>query len=281
VCSSDLRRRPWLAAGWLWYLGVLVPMIGLVQFGSHAMADRFAYLPLVGLALALVWTARDLSARWPRGLRRSALAACSLALVLAAWQAKMQAGVWLDSETLYRSALAVTGPNALVEYNLGTVLAARGQDDTAVAHYRRALAVDPSDASARFNLGNSLLRLKRYSEAAEEFRLLTTREHADTGAWFNRGETEARLGRWGSAEVSFRQALAAGGGAEAAYRLGLALLAQGRNGDAGEAFHHALRLQPDHGGARAALAGAQTARGDKDAREPGARQRPRRPGKAK
>jgi tetratricopeptide (TPR) repeat protein len=272
------RQRPWLTTGWLWYLGVLVPMIGLVQFGSHAMADRFVYLPLVGLALALVWSACNLSAGRLGKPHRTLLTAFLLAVILLAWKARIQVGVWRDSETLYRHSLAITGPNALVDYNLGTVLAAKGREAEAVAHYRRALAADPTDAAARFNLGNALLRLERYPEAAGEFRLLTAGEHADRGAWFNRGETEARLGQWGNAEASFRQAFAAGGGAEAAYRLGLTLLAQGKDGEAGEAFHQALRLQPDHGGARAALAGAHKARGSGDVREPGSGRRAQRRG---
>ena len=250
------RRRPWLATGWLWYLGVLAPMIGIVQFGSHAMADRFVSLPLVGLALALAWTARDLSLCWPRGLRLAALALCLLAAVLAAGRTRSQLALWRDSETLYRHALRVTGPNAIVDYNLGTLLAARGEDATAVAHYRRALESDPTDAAARFNLGNALLRLKRNPEAAEEFRRLTEGRDADQGAWFNRGEAEARLGRWREAEASFRQALAAGGGAEAAYRLGLTLLSQGRGQPAREALLEALAREPGHAGAREALARA-------------------------
>ncbi len=203
------RRAPALAAGGLIFTLLLLPTLGLLRVGSQALADRYVYLGLPWLWAGIAWTAVGAIRGRPR-LRRAALAAGCAAVLILAWRAQVQAGFWRDSETLYRRALAVTGPNSLVEYDLGNVLAALGQHAEAIEHYRRALAIDPADSSPRFNLGNSLLRLERYPEAAEAFRQITARYPDDKEAWFNRGEAERRMGRWEQAEVSFRRAIGAG-----------------------------------------------------------------------
>ena len=136
------RKCPYLLFGWLWYLGTLVPVIGLVQVGSQAMADRYTYLTQIGLYMAIAWGAADVAGSWP--YRRWPLAAVSAlvvaGLMVCAWQ---QTRHWRDSETLWTHTLACTSQNPIAHNNLGIALAGRGQVDEAIAHYRKALEIKP------------------------------------------------------------------------------------------------------------------------------------------
>ena len=149
------RRYPYLLMGWLWYLGMLVPVIGLVQLGSQAMADRFTYLPQIGLCIALAWAATDVCRslsyrRWLCGI----VSALVLAVLMGcAWR---QTSFWHDSETLWTHTLACTSQNSVAHNNLGNALAGRGQVDEAITHYQKALEIKPDYAEAHNNLGNAL-----------------------------------------------------------------------------------------------------------------------------
>lgn len=150
----ERARRAYLLAGWLWFLGMLVPVIGIVQVGSQAHADRYTYLPSVGVTLALVWLAAD-------GLR-SAPRWCGAALTLAvatplAVQSHALVRTWKDSSTLFERALAVGEESALVRQSLGRVLAERGELDGAIVHLRRAIELQPDFAAAHGGLGAALL----------------------------------------------------------------------------------------------------------------------------
>ena len=146
------RRAPWLLIGWLWFLGTLVPVIGLVQVGRQAMADRYLYIPSIGLFLALVWGISELLRD-----RRALLAALStvvlLALATGTW---VQTGTWRDSVTLYRHALAVTRDNYVAHVGLAKALAARRDWSGAVEQYRQALALRPEFQEARRGLEAAL-----------------------------------------------------------------------------------------------------------------------------
>ncbi|HTX34632.1 MAG TPA: tetratricopeptide repeat protein [Bryobacteraceae bacterium] len=158
------KQRPYLAVGWLWYLGMLVPVIGLVQVGVQAMADRYTYVPLVGLSLALVWLAADLVEPHP-ALRTAAAATAVAALVALAGAAYRQTAYWKDSRTLFEHTLAVTRNNHLIQNNLGVIVARDGDSARAVALYRAALATAPDYAEARANLGHELVKSGHLDEA--------------------------------------------------------------------------------------------------------------------
>ncbi len=151
------RRRPYLLVGWLWYLGILVPVIGLVQVGLQAMADRYTYLTQIGLYISLVWAGADLCRSWSyrRWLCR---AASSLVLVILMGCAWRQTSFWCDSEALWTHALACTSWNKVAYSNLARALADRGQVDAAIAHYQKALEIKPDFAEAHYSLGNALAR---------------------------------------------------------------------------------------------------------------------------
>ena len=148
------RTQPWLLIGWLLFLGMLVPSLGLVQVGCQARADRFTYLAQIGLFVALVWSADRL---WPRtALRLRAPAAAALLIVLGAMSAR-QVGVWSDSETLFEHSLAVTGSNPHMLDLAANVHARRGDRETAIRYWRHSLALLPDNPATLHELRLALL----------------------------------------------------------------------------------------------------------------------------
>jgi tetratricopeptide (TPR) repeat protein len=143
--------RPYLAVGWLWYLGTLVPVIGLVQVGSQAMADRYMYLPLIGLGIAVAWGASDACARLPGGRAALPVAACAAIAALAVI-ASVQVRHWRDSASLFRHSLEVTRNNHVAHAYLGTALLKRGQTGDAIFHYEEALRLRPDFLTVANNL---------------------------------------------------------------------------------------------------------------------------------
>jgi tetratricopeptide (TPR) repeat protein len=155
LAAVGLRRKaPYLLVGWLWFLGMLVPVVGLVQVGGQALADRYTYLPSVGLTLALVWGGAELWARLGAARRRRAGLASLAVLLLAVLGlgAHEQAGHWRDSETLYLRTLAVTEKNFIVRYNYAKFLSDRGREAEAIAQYEACLEAHPGYAKGMNNL---------------------------------------------------------------------------------------------------------------------------------
>jgi tetratricopeptide (TPR) repeat protein len=163
------RKRPYVVVGWFWYLLMLSPVLGIVQAGRQAHADRFTYLPQIGLCVLVTWTIAD----WTAGLwkRREILAvAGTVAVIALASVARTQAGYWQDSELLWSHAIAVTKNNAFAHASLADLLLRRGRQDEAILHCREALKLEPGDADAHNNLGLALLQKGHENEAATEFR---------------------------------------------------------------------------------------------------------------
>jgi Flp pilus assembly protein TadD len=159
-----VKQRPYFAVGWLWYLGMLVPVIGLAQVGVQAMADRYTYVPMVGLSIALIWTVADFVEN-RAALRTAAAAMAVLALAAFTGAAYRQASYWKNSRTLFEHTLAVTRDNYIIENNLGVVIANEGNSAEAVALYRAALTTAPDYAAALANLGHEQLKSGQLAEA--------------------------------------------------------------------------------------------------------------------
>ena len=162
------RRGPWFVTGWFWYLGTLVPVIGLMQVGAQSMADRYMYVPSIGLFIMLGWSAQSRvmhrqSAKVIVGVAVGAALAVCMAL------SRVQIGYWKDGETLFRHALDVTRDNWLAHNNLGIDLGQMGRVQEAIEQYEQALRIGPDYAEARYNLGMAFARLGRMQEAILQF----------------------------------------------------------------------------------------------------------------
>ena len=163
------RSRPYLALGWLWYLGMLVPVIGLIQVGSQALADRYTYVPLIGIFIALVWLVAEVSATWP--YRRPILIALAAGGLAVCWQlTAAQVRVWQNSETLARHALSLTAKNVPMEMVLGNALIEQGRLAEASQHYNEVLTLVPNSVPALGDLALALFAQGRLDEAAAKCR---------------------------------------------------------------------------------------------------------------
>ncbi len=200
-------RRPFLAVGWLFYLGTLVPVIGLVQVGTQAMADRYTYVPLTGIFLILAWSAREAAGRWRWAGPAAAALAVIILLALAA-ASRAQLGLWRDGASLFRHTLAVTRDNYAAHNQMGISLAGEGKLDDALDQFRRALRIRPGYAEARYNAGLAYHRLGDLPRAAEEYRRTLADAPGFAPAHNNLGAVLFRLGRFAEAAREFRLALA-------------------------------------------------------------------------
>src|SRR5882724_10189547 len=278
-CLSQRKIRPYLIVGWLWFLGTLVPVIGLVQVGAQTMADRYFYIPSIGLFIALVSGLADIAETRRVAPWLSAAVASGILLALATLT-NAQIHRWSDSFALFQHALAVTPPNYTIETSLGLAFGKSNRYDDAAAHFQKALKVRPDFYDALFNMGVIRFYQGRLSEAVEYYQAAI---HSQPGApqahiqlalalWKqNRSEAAcdemrrasqlapkdavirsdlglalARSGRIPEAIDQLREALRLNPhSAEAHNNLGLALLASGRTGESIPEFVAALRLKPE------------------------------------
>jgi len=222
-------RRPYLPFGWFWYLGTLVPVIGLMQVGGQARSDRYTYLTMLGVAVALTWLAGDLCS--PRKATRLALSAASAVLLAAlAVSSAAYASVWRDSLTLYEYTVRVTKDNYIVLNNLGSMLMSSGRSERAISVLQETERLNPAHCNAPYNLGITLIRSARNREALDALsRALTCYER------------EGRVGAYI---------------ADTHYNLGVALSNLGRHPEAELHFRTCLKIAPDYPGGRLALGNA-------------------------
>ena len=280
VAWRQLARRPWLAVGWLWYLGTLVPVIGLVQVGSHAIADRFTYLPQIGLWLMVAAGLAEVVERWP-GARLRVAAAAAAAVLVFAGIATAQLEHWRSSETLYRRAIACTEGNWAAHTNLAEVLLHEGRLAEAVDQAQAAIVAHPEGPGAYVFLGNALLALERPQDAATAYRRHLELEPENHLLHYNLGVALAADGDTAGAASSYRAALDGDPALEPArinlgglllqrrdledaaevlcdpasgetrghlleYNCGIAIAALDRHEEAAERFARAAELHPGH-----------------------------------
>lgn len=240
----QMRRRPYLLVGWLWYLGTLVPVLGLVQVGGHRMADRYTDIPLIGVSVALAWGLAELQRKYSKAAAGFTIVAAAALLALAglSW---LYAGYWHDSEALYRRALAIDGDNWVALSNLGLWLDRAGRNDEALAMHRRAIKVNPDNAAAVSNLASSLLRQGRIAEAIERLHPMAVKQPGSYSIRANLGLALFRAGRMAEAEEHFLEAIRLrGDSADVRRNYGLFLARRGQVDEAIAQFHEAIALQP-------------------------------------
>jgi Tfp pilus assembly protein PilF len=252
VLATVLRRRaPYLLTGWLWYLGTLVPVIGLMQTGIQARADRYTYFPQIGLAVALCWGVSAAAGRW----QRPALAAAVIALLALAVRTEYQLPSWYDSLSLWTRALEVARPSPEALCKLAEAYAhTAGHDDDARRLYEEALRLDPNSARAHNGWGNLLLRQGQVDSAAQHFEIACQLAPHVAGAHTNWGIALYRKNDLDAAAQQHQLAIQlAPGLAEAYGNLGQVELARGQPARAADCYRSELRLRPDDVRARANL----------------------------
>jgi len=240
------RSRPFLLVGWLWFLGMLVPVIGLVQVGGQSMADRYTYVPSIGLFIVFVWGAYDLCR--PGYTRDRLLPVAGVALLaVGAFLTFLQLRHWRDSETLFRHALAVSHNNAVAHNNLGVYLTRTERNDEAVEHFRQAIRVEPRHAGARNNLGDLLAGKGKLEEARKLITEALRINPELVEAHFNLGRVLASLGQFSEAESCYQEVLRRQPDhSEVHHELGRALAAQSQAAGAVVALKEAVRRRPNH-----------------------------------
>jgi len=242
------KSQPWLAVGWLWYLGTLVPVIGLLQVGDQALADRYTYFPLIGIFFAGTWAVKDLAQRIRLSRRWLAAAAVlTLAACLAATEHQLR--YWRDSETLFAHALAVTADNATARLNLGGALQEANRPDEALVQYRQALKLDPASPEVYNNLGRLLNDAGKPSEALDYCRRAVALNEKSAPSHNGLGVVLAELGRYDEALDQFSAAARLNASyAAPRFQTGRVLLKVGREAEALPQFREALRLEPGNFG---------------------------------
>ena len=245
--ALKLRSRGYVLAGWLWFIGTLVPVIGVLQVGNQAMADRYAYLPLIGIFVMIGWGVADFAESKKLGLAwRAVPAICVLAaLSLVTYR---QIGYWRNSVDLWTHTIEVTQHNYVAEDKLGVALVQSDRSDEAYPYFLRSAQDEPAYAPARLNLGAYLYQHGRQAEAIPQYKFaasLASDTRLRATAYANLGTAYYDLGEDAKAEASFEQALRLNPGQVNAW-LGMVLLAQkqGKLDDEISALVHLLELQP-------------------------------------
>lgn len=240
------RRHPYLWMGWLWNLGMLVPVSGIVQISRHWRADHYTYLPQIGLYIGLIWMAAD-RAEGSRSRRLVLSGLGALAVGALSMVAYHETSFWRNSTTLWTRTVACTQGNFIALTNLGNCLVQEGQIEEGIALFRNALEINANDVLAHNNLGMALVQQKRIQEGISSFREALKIKPACALAHNNLGMALFQLGEQQVAIAHFREAFRINPGyAEACYNMGTVLFQQGKTGEAIVQYREALRLKPDY-----------------------------------
>jgi len=258
LAIREKRQRPFIIVGLMWYLITLLPVIGLVQVGEQSMADRYSYIPLIGLSMAVIWTVQELTKRNP-GLLRFVPFAAAAVLVVCAWTARAQVMHWSDSVTLWNHTLEVTTDNYAAHNNLGYDLAQARRTEEAISQYREAIRIKPDYKTGHANLGAALAVQGKLGEAIAEYNEAIRLGLRNPSVHAALGLALAKSGRNTEAISEYSKALQIDADhVEALEGLGNARLRQGSLDEAVQTYEHVLRVKPDlvetHNNLGAALA---------------------------
>jgi tetratricopeptide (TPR) repeat protein len=240
------KRSPCLLVGWLWFLGALVPVIGLVQVGDQAMADRYTYFPLIGIFIAVAFLADDCARRF--GFLKMPFAIAAVFILAAClFLTERQLRFWRDSESLFTHALAAADDNALARLNLGAALEEKNESARALAELQKALQLDPRRHEIYNNIGRLLAGEGRPQEALPYCRDAVRLDPQSALSHTGLGIVLRELGRFDEAAEEFSESERLDANyAPPHFEMGLALLEQGRDAEALTEFREALRLEPDN-----------------------------------
>jgi tetratricopeptide (TPR) repeat protein len=253
---AQIRRRPYFIVGWFWFVGGLVPVIGLIQVGIQSMADRYMYLPGIGLFIVAVWGIAQALVLWPAAKPAVALGTTA-ALGMSACLCAHQIRFWHDSQTLFQRAVDVTANNYLAYNNLGYYLSGKGKLEQAKENYLKSIAINPLYQDALNNLGFALAGERKYSEAIPyyEAALRVSPNHPEIHN--NLGNALSELGRLDEAIAQYKIVLTQQPDhADAHNNLGIALAMQGKIDEGLDHFRAAIRVKPNYASAHSNLGNA-------------------------
>ena len=239
------KTYPFALTGWLWFVGMLVPMIGIVQVGSQPRADRYTYLPEIGLYILVTWGAMRLFDKWRH--KREVLAIAALFIIgVFVTLSYFQTSYWLNSETLWRHTVDVTSRNYIAQNNLAGTLLERGQLNEAIANYREALEIKPDVAQVQSNLGNALLREGNVEEAIVHLQKALQIDPAYAEAYNHMGSALMKKGQAGEAIAHYQKAVQLNTSYADAYNnLGVAFLRSGQVDQAIADYKKAVAINPE------------------------------------
>jgi protein O-mannosyl-transferase len=239
-----IKQAPFLLVGWLWFIGTLVPVIGLIQVGSQARADRYMYIPAIGLSIALIWGVDALCRSWQRRFQVLAVPAIAgLAALLVC--TRVQAGYWHDSEKLFRHAIEAVAGNYLGYNGLGKALDDLGRKEEAIKSWKEALRLVPDYPEAQYNLGTSLLSQGNVVEALPHLEAAVKGTPNNANAHENLGNAYLKMDRLAEATAQYTSAAAlAPENAVFMQVLGTVLLKQSKWSEAATVLTEALKLDP-------------------------------------
>jgi tetratricopeptide (TPR) repeat protein len=239
------RTHPYILVGWLWFLGTLVPVIGLVQVGEQAMADRYMYLPSIGLFIIFVWGLYGVLRQWPLP-QFAFFAFAALLLIPLGLRTRDQLAYWQNSETLFRHAIAVSKKNWVAFYNLGSFLDDKGRFDEAIQQYQKALEIDPGNRDPLNNIGWDLAAKGKYAEAVPYFEQALKAQPGFFEAHYNLGKAYEKLGKIQEANEHYRKVLIAKPDHAAALNnLADAMASRGQFAEAIPFYQASLKAKPE------------------------------------
>jgi Tfp pilus assembly protein PilF len=254
MAAVYVKKRPYLGCGWCWYVFLLLPMSGIVQVGSHVMADRYTYVPLVGIFLATVWYADELIDRYYKENKIVSAGVVLAALGFLMVLSFKQTGYWRDTETLFRHAVEVTRNNYLAHNNLGAVLMEKGKTYEAIGHYQEAIKAKPNFTLSYVNLGNALVTAGQMEEGIRSYRQALDREPNNYTAARNLADALFKNRDYAEAILLYMELLPKMNQDAGLYNnLGVALAMDGRLDQAVGYLERAIALNPGDKLARANL----------------------------
>jgi len=248
------KHFPYLIVGWLWYLGTLVPVIGLVQVGAQAMADRYTYLPLIGIFVMVIWAVGDILNKVKVGAAMGGIISTGLIVVMIV-MTQIQVGYWKNSFTLFMHAHLVTDKNFQAQNNIGRALSADHKYEEAMEYYREAMKSNPLYMPAYNNLGMAQMEQGKLEAAMCSFSEALRIKPGDGTVHFNRGELYAKMRKWDEAIGDYRSAMKKNPyNASLHNNLGVALTYRKQLDEAIQEYREAIKLNPKHAGAHNNLA---------------------------